>query len=138
MRSDINPDLTYLTSVSMSPGGKHRSRPEKLPQTCDICKLRHQKCNSARPSCYYCQMRGLQCKYSTTQAHKVDQSAIRRKRIPSEARTSPPSPLSQKPPDAGTARDYRAVHGILMAELVRPSRLILDTVPFINIKYRPP
>jgi hypothetical protein len=139
MRSDINPDLTDLISVSMSADGKHRAKSEKLPQTCDICKLRHQKCNSARPSCYYCQMRGLQCKYSTTQAHKVDQSVVRRKSvIPSEARTSPPLPPPQKPLDgAGNARDYRVVHGILMAELVWPSRLILDMVTSINIKYRP-
>jgi len=87
-------------------------------------------------------MRGLQCKYSITRAHKADQSVVRRKSIPSEARTAPLLPLSQKPPDAvcgaGTARDYRAVHGILIAELVRPSRLILDTVLSINITYRPP
>ena len=142
MKSEINPNLADLISVSMSADGKHRSRPPKLPQTCDICKLRHQKCNSARPSCYYCQMRGLQCKYSTIQAHKVDHSVVRRKSIPSEARISPLLPLSQKPPDAvcgaGTARDYRAVHGILMAELVGPSRLMLDIVPSINIKYRLP
>src|ERR1700722_19042920 len=105
----------------MSADGKHRAKSERPPQTCDICKLRHQKCSSARPSCYYCQMRGLQCKYSTTQAHKVDHSVVRRKSIPSEAHTSPPLPPRQKPPDgAEAARDYRAVHGILMAELVRP------------------
>src|SRR4051794_25314261 len=108
----------------MNADGKHRSKSEKVPQTCDICKLRHQKCNSARPSCYYCQIRGLQCKYSTTQAHKVDQSVVRRKNITSEARTWPPSPPGRKPQDAvfgaGTARDYRVVHGILMTELVRP------------------
>jgi len=48
-------------------------------QTCDVCKLRHQKCSGGRPSCSHCQLRNLYCVYSTIPAHKVNRSVVRRR-----------------------------------------------------------
>jgi Fungal Zn(2)-Cys(6) binuclear cluster domain len=42
--------------------------PDKKPQTCDTCKIRHQKCDSVRPACHHCRIRGLECKYSSFSA----------------------------------------------------------------------
>ncbi|RFU29834.1 hypothetical protein B7463_g6509, partial [Scytalidium lignicola] len=39
-------------------------KPPRRPQTCDICKARHQKCNGVRPTCNNCELRGLNCSYS--------------------------------------------------------------------------
>lgn len=56
-----------------------RGRPFKSTQTCDVCKLRHQKCDSSRPSCQYCVLRDLECVYSRTPAHRITGSSVRKK-----------------------------------------------------------
>ena len=67
----------FLTS-DMSMDSKRTSISAKPLQTCDVCKLRHQKCSGERPRCSHCELRNLQCVYSNVPAHKVDRSVIRR------------------------------------------------------------
>jgi hypothetical protein len=66
-----------LFCLAMSSG--RRGRPVKSSQTCDVCKLRHQRCDSSRPSCQYCALRDLECVYSRTPAHKITGSSVRRR-----------------------------------------------------------
>ncbi|KAF2201958.1 hypothetical protein GQ43DRAFT_462745 [Delitschia confertaspora ATCC 74209] len=60
----------------------------KSMQTCDVCKLRHQKCSGDRPSCTHCQLRNLHCIYSSIPAHKVDRSVVKRKDSVVDANTT--------------------------------------------------
>jgi len=62
----------------MSMDSKRTPISAKPLQTCDVCKLRHQKCSGERPRCSHCELRNLQCVYSNVPAHKVDRSVIRR------------------------------------------------------------
>ena len=130
----------------MSAKGKQRPKSERPPQTCDICKLRHQKCNSVRPSCDYCQLRSLECTYSHIQAHKIDQSVVRRKSSAPDAAPPPASSYEQRPSDADgagqTTQDYLSVHRTVMTELVMSLRPTprgppLYTLYSIDIKRRP-
>ena len=116
----------------MSSEAKNGSWAEKPPQTCDTCKLRHQKCNGTRPTCHHCALRGLQCNYSNTQAHKIDPAAVRRKSMASSSySSSSPSP-KRRTYNTGalttSAHDYLIVHEILMTGLVRSSSFVLDGV----------
>jgi hypothetical protein len=54
-------------------------RPSRPSQTCNVCKLRHQKCDGSRPSCQYCLLRDLECVYSKTPAHQITGSSVRRR-----------------------------------------------------------
>lgn len=115
----------HITMASMSLDAKAKPKPERQSQACDICKLRHQKCNAVRPSCHQCQSRDLQCNYSPTRAHRVNQSAKRRKCSLSESTLSTlSSPASRKSPSpevvgsVRNAQDYRVVRRILTTELV--------------------
>src|SRR6266536_3740863 len=104
--------------------GKQISNFEKQAQTCDACKLKHQKCNGVRPTCHQCQCRGLHCTYSTIRKHKTNHSGARRQGLGS--RTRPPSPSSPKvgtfeaEKSAEKAQDYDIVRRRLMSELVCP------------------
>ena len=44
---------------------RQASMSEKRTQTCDTCKIRHQKCDSIRPTCYHCKIRDMPCVYSS-------------------------------------------------------------------------
>ena len=48
------------------------SKPGRRSQTCDTCKVRHQKCNGARPQCSNCELRSLNCSYSTVRSRVSD------------------------------------------------------------------
>ncbi|OCL12711.1 hypothetical protein AOQ84DRAFT_385924 [Glonium stellatum] len=105
----------------MSSSEKQKLNHEKTSQTCDVCKLRHQKCNGVRPSCYYCLLRGLQCNYSRKKPRRTDQSDARRK----SSTTEPLLPISSspqtRPPEAleksVALQNYQKVHDILTREL---------------------
>ena len=124
--------LETQSQPPMSSEAKNRPWAEKPPRTCDTCKLRHQKCNGTRPACHHCALRGLQCNYSNTQAHKIDPAAVRQKSLASDSYgSSSPSP-KRRAYDTGasatSAHDYSVVHEILMTGLVGISPFVLDGV----------
>ncbi|KAH8804525.1 hypothetical protein F5884DRAFT_859157 [Xylogone sp. PMI_703] len=51
------------------------AKPARRPQTCDICKARHQKCNGVRPTCNNCELRGLNCSYSGIRPTRPSESS---------------------------------------------------------------
>ena len=76
---------TLLTNIVLNVpfsaimSSKGSTRPSKPAGTCDVCKLRHQKCDGIRPSCQYCELRDLQCVYTRIPAHQVRGTAVRKK-----------------------------------------------------------
>ncbi|KAF2108825.1 hypothetical protein BDV96DRAFT_586770 [Lophiotrema nucula] len=60
---------------------RKNSESTKQLQTCDVCKLRHQKCSGDRPSCNHCELRNLECVYSNVPAHNVDRSVVRKRSL---------------------------------------------------------
>ena len=92
-------------------------------QTCDTCKYRHQKCSGTKPACHHCALRGIDCNYSNTQAHKIDAAAMRQNiaATDSQGSATPSSSLpiqhrADSPPRFTS--DYLNVHEILLAGLV--------------------
>lgn len=122
-----NYEKITLSEIQCQPpmSSKMKNRPwaEKPPQTCDTCKLRHQKCTGTRPTCHHCALRGLQCTYSNKQAHKIDAVAVPRKSQASDSSSSSfPSPRRRTEgtgASATSAHDYSVVQEGLMTGLVR-------------------
>ncbi|KAK5072277.1 hypothetical protein LTR70_009889 [Exophiala xenobiotica] len=101
----------------MTSDAKPRTKGERLSLTCDACRSRHQKCNGARPSCHFCQFRGLSCGYPGVSDE--EQPALRQKRV---AGNQKPNTLSHKRSKQRTVSindndSHGAVQGILTLEL---------------------
>jgi hypothetical protein len=123
----------------MSPRTPKRSA-GKLSQTCDTCKYRHQKCSGTRPTCQHCALRGIECKYSNTKAHKIDISGVRRNTLATNlhanATQSSSGPVHDDTESPARATpDYLIVYDIMLAGLVTISCL-LPGPPVINSHFR--
>jgi hypothetical protein len=73
-------------------------RPSK--KTCDLCKMRHQRCNSSQP-CSYCIDRDILCVYSTTPTNQLTASSVRR--LASRAETPSLPGTEQRSPNRETS-----------------------------------
>ena len=70
---------SYSCFLWLTMSSARGSGPVKPSKTCDVCKLRHQKCDSSRPGCQYCALRDLECVYSRTPAYQVTGFSVRRR-----------------------------------------------------------
>ncbi|KAF2731530.1 hypothetical protein EJ04DRAFT_526099 [Polyplosphaeria fusca] len=107
------------------PGAKRNRQSSAMPnnsQTCDVCKLRHQKCDGERPTCSHCELRNLKCVYSNVPAHHVDRSVIKerdhhtedrskKQRVSETFSSHPTSSEDVSLPDAATSNPLSPLKG---------------------------
>ncbi|EGV66675.1 hypothetical protein CANTEDRAFT_132931 [Yamadazyma tenuis ATCC 10573] len=74
-----HPHSQYLQS-----GAKKHTRRRLLPRSkngCWICRIKHLKCNEARPTCSSCSRFGIACDYSSEKPLYVSDKTLRREKL---------------------------------------------------------
>jgi Fungal Zn(2)-Cys(6) binuclear cluster domain len=112
------------------------TKPVQRTPTCDVCKLRHQKCSGDQPQCSNCKLRGINCLYSgpRTRAPEIkkppdgsDSSASQYVSIKSSSLSDPAKASNRQNRPSISDADYDRLYSEIFGEIVSYIPILLST-----------